>query len=402
MNNSTKNMAFFATCPKNLEGLLESELISLGATDLKQTIAGVRFYGDLKLAYTTCLWSRLANRILLPLTTINAVTSKHLYDGIQSIKWLEHMRETDTFVVDFSGVSKEIENSHFGAQKVKDAVVDQIREETGIRPSIDKINPNIRINVYLHKNIATVSIDLSGDSLHRREYRKESGTAPLKENLAAAILYRANWKSAAHDGMPLIDPMCGSGTILIEAAMMAADIAPGLLRKSFGFMHWVQHNQEIWNNILEEAHQRKTTGLANLSSTFTGYDHNQQSIEMANINITSAGLNDYISVKQIQLNDLNSSSIKTDKYGLIITNPPYGTRLGEVEGLKKLYTDFGTLLRNHFLHWKAAMLTGNPDLGKTMGLRSNKQYPLFNGAIPCKLLLFSIEEEHFVSDRART
>ena len=242
---------FFVTCPKDLEGLLEQELISLGAKETKQTVAGVKFVGDIILAYRVCLWSRLANRVLLVLATFNAEDADSLYHGVHRIKWLNHLRPDGSFVIDFVGISPTIKNSHFGALKVKDAIVDQIREATGKRPDINKEEPDLRINVYLYHEIATVSIDLSGESLHRRGYRSCPGAAPLKENLAAAILYRSRWPEFAKLGKPLFDPMCGSGTILIEAAMMAQDYAPGLLRKNFGFSKWLGHDRALWQKLLD-------------------------------------------------------------------------------------------------------------------------------------------------------
>ena len=392
-----KSTNFFATCPKNLEGLLEEELIFLGAQNTKQTIAGVKFTGDLALAYRACLWSRLANRVLLPLSEFSAEDADALYEGVRRIQWLEHLHPENSFVIDFAGVSLEINNSHFGALKVKDAIVDQIRERTGKRPNIDKENPDMRINVYLHHDIATVSIDLSGESLHRREYRTNPGIAPLKENLAAAILYRSNWLEFARQGKPLFDPMCGSGTILIEAAMIAQDYAPGLLRKSFGFNKWLNHDRVVWKKIWDEATLRRKQGAQNFKAAICGCDVDQNAIAMAKEHINNAGLSNFIEIKVDEVKRVSPLEFHIEQPGLVVTNPPYGKRLYEEneDDLSGLYRDFGAVLRNNFLNWDVAMLTGNPELGKNMGLRSHKQYSFFNGTIACKLLLFHVVEEMF-------
>lgn len=385
---------FFATCPKNLEGLLEEELISLGARNTKQTVAGVSFVGELSVAYRACLWSRLANRVLLPLANFNVESAEDLYEGVCDIKWLDHLQQpTDSLAVDFAGLSSAIQHSHFGALKVKDAIVDQIRERTGDRPNIDKENPDIRINVYLYNDIATVSIDLSGDSLHRRGYRRSPGAAPLKENLAAAILYRSGWTKYAEQEKPLLDPMCGSGTILIEAAMIAQDYAPGLLRESFGFTNWRNHDRSGWKKLWEEAKERRAQGARKFKANIYGCDVDSEVVAATKSYVRNADLTQVIKVNVCDVKDVMPP--EGNKSGLIVTNPPYGVRLYDEESLADLYSDFGATLRENFLNWDVALLTGNPSLGKTMGIRSHKQYNFFNGAIPCKLLMFNVVESMF-------
>ncbi|EKE01194.1 MAG: hypothetical protein ACD_21C00195G0002 [uncultured bacterium] len=393
---------FFATCPKNLEGLLEDELRSLGAKSTKQTVAGVKFTGDLAFAYRACLWSRLANRILLPLAEFNAADAAALYDGVRRIKWLDHLRSTDSFVVDFSGVSSTIKNSHFGALKVKDAIVDQIRERTGTRPNINKDDPDLRINVYLYHETATISIDLSGESLHKRGYREEAGAAPLKENLAAAILYRSKWLEFAKQGKPLLDPMCGSGTILIEGAMMAQDYAPGLLRKNFGFSKWLHHAPQIWQELRKEAEERRKAGAQQLKAEIRGYDTDPKMVGIARRNIADAGLENTIDVVVKEVNKFTPPTHHGNQYGIIVTNPPYGERLTGPGDLTQFYRDFGAVLRERFSNWEMAMLAGNPELGKALGIHSYKQYGFFNGTIACKLLLFHLTEENFYRRREAT
>lgn len=384
---------FFATCPKNIENLLENELLSLGATETKLTIAGVKFTGDLELAYRVCLWSRLANRVLLVIKNFKITTADDLYHSVLSIDWLEHMTAENTFLIDFRGESDEIKNTHFGALKVKDAIVDYFREKADIRPNVDKENPDIRINVYLHHDKATISLDLSGESLHRRGYRSVQGFAPLKENLAAAILYRAGWLEIALQGKPLLDPMCGSGTILIEAVMMAADIAPGLQHENFGFLAWKQHDTELWYKLLEEANNRKEIGLRNIKEKkieIRGYDVSSKMVKIAQENIIEAGFEKYVSVVGKPLAKLVPPTHHGNQYGLIVTNPPYGERLGDAQEAKELYKTFGMVLKEHFAGWSVAMLVSNINLAKNIGLYPHKKYSFYNGAILCTLLLFNL------------
>lgn len=386
----TEQLNFFATCPKNLEELLEQELISFGAINTKKTVAGVNFQGDLTIAYRACLWSRLANRILFPIRKVAANDANALYYGIKNIDWSKHFNPTQTFIVDFAGHSQTITNTQFGAQKVKDAIVDQMRDAFGKRPSINKDKPDIRINVYLQNDVAAVSFDLSGESLHQRNYRQQTGAAPLKENLAAAILLRARWPHLAKQNASLIDPMCGSGTILIEAAMIAADIAPGLLRKSFGLKNWLQHQPELWQQLWDEAEQRREVGLKNLPPIF-GFDIDEKIIGIAQENIKYAGLSDYIKLQTQDISQLEKP-LDASESGLIISNPPYGTRIGNETDLILLYQILGEKLKTEFPGWEAAILAGNTELAKNMRLRKEKEYAFFNGAIACKLLLFKLHK----------
>ncbi len=391
---------YFATCPKGLEGLLNTELQQLGGEDIRETVAGVYFSGDISMAYRACLWSRLANKILLPLANFEAGTQEELYDGVREIRWEEHLSPNGSLLVDFIGSSDAIRNTQFGALKVKDAIVDCLRDFSGERPSIAKRDPDLLVNVRLSKNKAIVSIDLSGDSLHRRGYRVKQGSAPMKENLAAGILIRAGWPEIAAQGGALLDPMCGSGTILIEAALIAADIAPGLLRGSFGFERWLNHRNDIWLELREEAFARKKAGLAkeNLPE-IRGYDADVKVIRAAEENIVSAELDHWLRVSRKELKDFVKPTHKTMEFGLVLSNPPYGERLGEIESLKLLYAHLGERLRNEFQGWRAGVFTGNPDLGKQMGLRADKKYKFFNGTIASELLMFSISSEAFVQSR---
>ena len=395
-----QSFEFFAACPKGLESLLLEELSSMDAERCRETVAGVYFSGDIEIAYKACLWSRLANKILLPLAKIPVDGGDDLYEGACNIPWREHLNPTGSLVVDFSGTNQTIRNTQFGALRVKDAVVDCLRDSDGNRPSVDKQNPDIRLNVRLNRGVAQVSLDLSGRSLHRRGYRTQQGIAPMKENLAAALLLRANWPAIAARGGALLDPMCGSGTLLIEAAMMAADIAPGLERH-FGFERWLQHDDKIWQNLREQAIQRRSVGLEQASVEIRGYDANLGVIHAAENNIVQAKLDDQIRVSRKELKDFVLPTHKVLTPGLVISNPPYGERLGDIESLKHLYAHFGERLKASFEGWQAAIFTGNPDLCRGTHLHSNKQYKFFNGTLPSVLLLFDIDSKNYIRVRER-
>ena len=377
---------WLATCPKGLELLLANELQELGATGVKETVAAVHFEGPLELAYRACLWSRLANRVLMPLHSFMLNSADDLYQQCNDITWESHFTAAQSIAIDFIGTSRHIDNSMYGSQLVKDAVVDRIRRVEGERPNVDPKNPDIRIQVRQHKGRVTVSLDISGESLHRRGYRTGQGSAPIKENLAVALLLRAGWPEIAAEGGALLDPMCGSGTLIIEGAMMAADIAPGILRGHYGFHYWLQHDQALWDSLIVEAQERKAAGLEKLELDIRGYDANPRVLEFTTQNIENAGLDAHIRLAHKPIDQFGKPTAET---GLLLTNPPYGERLGEIDELIPLYQKLGTVLQKNFAGWKAAIFTGNVDLGRETDLSPSKQYSLYNGTIPCKLLVFT-------------
>ncbi|MGB1157844.1 MAG: bifunctional 23S rRNA (guanine(2069)-N(7))-methyltransferase RlmK/23S rRNA (guanine(2445)-N(2))-methyltransferase RlmL [Porticoccaceae bacterium] len=385
MQSTTVSTAWIATCPKGMESLLVDELTALGAEAVKPTVAAVHFEGTLEIAYQACLWSRIANRILLPLHRFKLQSADDLYQRCNEIAWEQHLTADQSVAVDFVGTSQYVTNSLYGSQRVKDALVDRIRTLTGSRPSVDTREPDIRIQARLHRGQVTVSLDISGESLHRRGYRTGQGSAPLKENLAAALLLRAAWPQWVERGGALLDPMCGSGTLLIEAAMIAADIAPGIARQRHGFSAWLQHDGTLWESLVTQAEERKNAGLETLDLDIRGYDANPRILEVARKNIENAGLDEHIRVAHKPLDQFGKS---TADVGLLITNPPYGARLGELEGLIPLYQKLGAVLQKNFSGWRAAVFTGNLDLARQIDLSPSKQYSLFNGAIDCKLLVF--------------
>jgi 23S rRNA (guanine2445-N2)-methyltransferase / 23S rRNA (guanine2069-N7)-methyltransferase len=388
-------LSFFAPAPLGLELLLADELRGLGLEDAREGRAGASFTGRLEDAYRVCLWSRLANRILLRLAGFPAPTPEALYEGIAAIDWAEHMAPDATLAVDFASSRSQIAHTHFGAQKVKDAIVDQFRELCGVRPSVRLERPDTRVNVYLDKDMAAVSLDLSGESLHKRGYRLEGGQAPLKENLAAAILLRAGWPAIADAGGAFLDPMCGSGTLLVEAAWMAMDIAPGLLRDHFGFLRWKNHAAAAWARLLDEARERRAAGLERMPVVY-GCDLDRRAVHAALDNIERAGLRGRIVVESKAVADARPRGAT----GLVAANPPYGERMGEAETLDALYAELGQTLQSHFQGWKAAVFTGNPDLAFKLGIRARKFYKLYNGALECKLFNFDIQPERFFMPHA--
>ncbi|WP_435634181.1 bifunctional 23S rRNA (guanine(2069)-N(7))-methyltransferase RlmK/23S rRNA (guanine(2445)-N(2))-methyltransferase RlmL [Pseudomonas solani] len=390
----------FLTCPKSLEGLLLEEATSLGLAEAREQVAAIRGQGDLETAYRLCLWSRLANRVLLVLKRFPVQNAEDLYQGVLDVDWHDHLSPTGSLAVEFSGHGSGIDNTHFGALKVKDAIVDKLRTASGERPSIDKVNPDLRIHLRLEKGEAILSLDLAGHSLHQRGYRLQQGAAPLKENLAAAILLRAGWPRIAAEGGALADPMCGVGTFLVEAAMMAADIAPNLKRERWGFSNWQGHVPAIWKKLHEEAQARADAGLARPPLWIRGYEADPRLIQPGRNNIERAGLSDWVKIYQGELATFEPRPDQNQK-GLVISNPPYGERLGDEASLLYLYQNLGERLRQSCLNWEAAVFTGAPELGKRMGLRSHKQYAFWNGALPCKLLLIKVLPDQFVTGSRR-
>ena len=390
----------FATTPKAMEGILAVEIEALGGENVQQKLAGVAFKGDLAMAYKACLWSRTANRILLLLGSFEVHSQQDLYDGVKRINWFEHMQPEDSLAVSFSSKNNPaINNTHFGAQKVKDAIVDQMRAKFNKRPSVDTDRPSLRINVYLHNETAQLSLDLSGESLHKRGYRDVSIAAPIKENLAAAILLRVGWPKIAAEGGSLLDPMCGSGTMLLEGAMMAADFAPGLLREYYGFLGWKKHDSGLWQSILTDAQQRREIGLAKMPM-IVGFDQDRRTVATALQHVENAGLQGKIHIEKRDIDD--ASAAESWPKGLIACNPPYGERLGDEAETAELYRRFGEVLKNRFAGWEAAMIISNPELGFRLGIRSQKPITLFNGALECKLLRFNIEDRAFFEPKAKS
>lgn len=377
---------WFATCPKGLEGLLAAELAALGATAVRETLAGVAFEGPADLGYRACLWSRFASRLLLPLAEFPVDGPEALYHGIRAIDWSQHLGADASFAIDAGGRAEGLVHSQYVALKAKDAIVDQFRDAGGTRPDVDLEHPDLRIDVRLKRGQAVVSIDLSGTPLSQRGWRIGQGAAPLKENLAAAMLVRAGWPAIHDAGGPLVDPFCGSGSLLIEGAQMAADVAPGLARERFGFHGWRGFDEATWSRLRAEAKARATAGLRALEPVFFGFDADPAAINLARANVQRAGVAGFVSLAVRPVHALAPPPHRAP--GLVIANPPYGERLGEVAALKPVYAAFGTALKRGFAGWRAALITSREELGFAIGLKAERRYALMNGAIECRLLCF--------------
>lgn len=385
---------FFATCPKGLESLLASELTALGAEQVQETVAGVAFSGSLETAYRACLWSRLASRILLSLSRFDVRDDLDLYLGITQLPWESWFSARQTLAVDFTGTSPSIRNTQYGAVKVKDAIVDRFTKRGGERPDIDKHSPDVRILVHLNKKgEASVTLDLSGPALHQRGYRSATGEAPLKENLAVAMLLRAGWQ-----GEPLFDPMCGSGTLLIEAAMLWSDMAPGLLRTRFGLTSLANFDRGLWQSLQAEASVRAKRGRQKLDGLhLLGRDVSEAVLRRARDNAKAAGFADQIQFEAADVANLSNPWPATP--GLLLTNPPYGERLGDMPGLLALYQQLGQGLRQGFQGWRVAVLSSSAELLSCLRLRADKQYRLFNGGLECQFRLYQIAQDAVASTR---
>ncbi len=394
-------LKFNATCPKGLGSLLVPEMAGLGAENVRETPAGVAFEGTLETAYRACLWSRFANRILLQLSEFAANGADEIYEGVKRISWHEHIAPGKTLAVDFSGRSESIRNTQFGAQRCKDGIVDSIRAHGELRPNVDVKSPDLRVNVRIYRGKVTVAIDLAGTSLHRRGYRLDGGKAPLKENLAAAVLTRAGWPQHAQAGWCLIDPMCGSGTLLLEAAMMALNHAPGLERMHWGFDGWRQHNADQWQAIVADA-RSKVLSEPPGGLEIRGYDGDIAAIRRAEENIYRLGLDRLVRVLPKSINQLTRPTHRDMTHGLLICNPPWGERLSDSSAMRYLYRELGETMDREFRGWQAAVLTSNSSLGRDIGLRSHRQYTLNNGALDVQILLFDLNEDNKLSPRSGT
>ena len=384
-----QHYAFFVTCARGLESLLEQELKDCGASAVRQSVAGVNCRADLRTAYRIMVFSRLCNRVILLLAEAPVHSAHDLYDAVGSVSWPDHLLPGQTLAVTAAGSTEQLTHTQFIAQKVKDAVVDQFRHRGLSRPDVDREAPDLLIHAVIKKGRLSLGIDLAGESLHRRGYRSEQGEAPIRETLAAAMLMRAGWPSLATDdkGTLLYDPMCGAGTLLIEGILMALDIAPGLLRGS-ALTPWPQHDSAAMGAVLAEAQQRKQAG-SQWRGHAVGSDIDPRVIDIARRNAERAGVASYVEFGVAAVSEASPPSLPS----LVICNPPYAERLGEQPDVEILYRELGALLRNHATGARAAIITAKPEWGKLLGIHSHKRYSLFNGALPAQLLLFDINEK---------
>ena len=390
---------WFASCPRGLESLLRDEVTALGAESVKETVAGCNFESPLATAYRVALWSRLANRVLLSLGNYPAGSPEALHAALLEFGWEAYLPEGLSFVIAFTGANDAIRNTQYGARLLKDAVVDRFRALSLARPDVARQGADVRFQGRLQRDRLTLSLDFAGASLHQRGYRSEAGSAPLKENLAAAMLLRADWPGVAARGGALIDPMCGSGTLLIEGAMMAADVAPGLSRRDWAFEKLPFHKPDQWEVIRRDGASRAERGKSASLPEIRGYDANRGVVDKALANVRRAGLEGIVRISCKPLEALKRPSHRPIHSGLVLSNPPYGERLGEVEKLKPLYRLWGEGLLREFPGWQAGLLTTDKELGMATGLRSQRRYTLFNGSLRCTLLLFDLTEDNRLRPR---
>jgi putative N6-adenine-specific DNA methylase len=372
-------MDFFATTAKGIEEVLADELTALGIAVAAVEAGGVRFTGDMNDCYRANLWLRTASRVLMPLAGFPCDTPQSLYDGVRGISWHELITPEMTLAVDCNLRDSALTHSGFVALKTKDAIVDSIRDRFGRRPDVDTRDPDLRVNVHLVKNHCTVSQDTSGIPLDRRGYRLDRNEAPLRETLAAALVMLSGWDGT----VPLADPMCGSGTIPIEAALKAACRAPGLLRSGFAFQRWPGFDAGLWRRLLQEA---RVMALDSLPVQVLGCDRSAGALKIALQNAARAGVGAMITLKHQELSDF----APPPGPGILLFNPPYGRRLGEEDELKPLYHKIGDIMKQRCTGYTAYLFTGSADLAKCVGLRASRRIVLFNGPIECRLLKYEL------------
>jgi len=370
---------FFASAPKGLIDPLEIELKEIGLKVTGKTAGGVYFESNWEGCYRANLWSRIASRILKPVSDFTAYQPEELYQQILKHDFTKYIRPDQTLAIDVTVKESKMRDQRFIAMKIKDAIVDQFREKFGIRPNVDNEDPDLRVHVRAVKNQFNVAVDTSGKSLFIRGYRKETVEAPLKENLAAGLLRLSEWDQKS----PLVDFMCGSGTFLIEAALMALNIAPGMHRSGFSFQRWINYDKEAWQRVMDEAMDAEKDTL---DFQLYGYDIDRRAISIAKDNARSAGVDHVILFKKEPVATVEPPAEK----GMCIVNPPYGARIGDEDNLRDVYRDLGFTLKHRFKGWDCWILSGNKDLIADLKLKSTRKYFIFNGNIECRFLKYSM------------
>ena len=380
----SKPLLFTATCATGLEGLVSEEIAACGGQHISTKPGAVSWSSStLESGYRACLWSRFASRILLELARFDAPDTDAIYEQTGKVMWDEHLSVKKTFAVHSTLVNAAIPHSQFAALRVKDAIADQFRRRFGKRPDVNTLSPDIRLNLHVQGTGASLALDLSGESLHRRGYRVATGEAPLKETLAAALVRFSGWLDHVEEEPVLLDPMCGGATLLIEAALMLADSAPGLQRKRFGFMGWNKHDHKLWEHLIAEALEREAAGEPKEWPQFIGYDADPRAVAAARKNVIAAGLRDVIVIRHRQLARLRSPA----PAGCILTNPPYGERLSEKDAVRYLYRCLGRTYRSYFPGWRFAFFTANPEFSDIPAVVWQQEHQLYNGPLKCRLLI---------------
>ena len=369
-----------ATTLFGFEEILAEELKSLGAKNLRVQRRFVEFSGDQYIMYKANLWCRTAIRILKPIASFTIHKEKDLYREIQKIRWDQFITPQSTIAIDSFVRNSIFTHSLYVSQLTKDAIIDQMRDEKGCRPGVDLKDPDLRLNLHIQQNQVVLSLDSSGDSLHKRGYRIQTNTVPLNEVLAAGILYLTGWDCNSS----FIDPMCGSGTFLIEAAMMALGRIPGYYRSKFGFMRWLDYDAGLYRGIQDDAIKNEKEILA---FPIEGSDVNRKTFQIACKNVQNAAMEDYIQIQHKSFEEGDPPPAP----GVMVMNPPYGDRQ-EVDQLREKYKRIGDVLKSKYQNYSAYVFTGNLKEAKNIGLRTTFRKELFNGAIDCRLLKYDMYE----------
>lgn len=370
---------YFATVARGLEAIAVQELEQLGASQVEPGFCGVSFSGDLALLYRVNLWARLPFRILMKLDEFPCQDAEDLYQGVRSMDWSPYLTPDMTLAVTATGKTKQLNHTHFTALQVKNAIVDQQQEQFSDRSNVELQSPDLQINVHLDQDRCTVSLDSSGESLHRRGYRPAVGSAPLKESLAAALIQLSEWQPDQF----FYDPLCGSGTLPLEASLKALNVAPGLFRERFGFETWLDADLILLEDLIQAA---ETSQLEQLPAPIWGSDRNSDVIDQAMVNATQCGVSNHVYFTTLDLSDVTAPSDR----GVLFCNPPYGERLGRDRDLGAFYKQLGDVLKQEFKGWTAFVLSGNKELAQSIGLRSSQRFPVYNGALPCQLMKYEL------------
>jgi putative N6-adenine-specific DNA methylase len=370
--------SFFATCPRGLETLLAAELVACGAAEIRPTGGGAHFRGDLAVGYAANLESRIATRILWRVAEAPYRNEQDVYDAAHAQDWPARFRVERSIRVDVNAVRSPLRSREFATLRIKDAVCDRFRASAGARPDVDTRAPDVRIHAFLDERTVTLYLDTSGEPLYKRGWRGATGEAPLKENLAAGIVLLAGWTGDE----PFLDPMCGSGTILLEAAAIALGIAPGS-RREFGFERLEGFDAKLWREVRERARarERRERPVAIFGADLYGAE-----LAKARAAITAAGLDRAVQLKQANLLELSPPA----PAGVLVANPPYGVRIGEDAELAAFYPRLGDALKARFAGWRCHLLSADLRLAKLIGLKASKRTPLFNGALECRLFEYRI------------
>ena len=375
---------YFATVGRGLEAIAAAELSQLGAQGVEPGFCGVAFQGDRPLLYRVNLWARIPFRILWQIHTFargagQGLDGKQLYGEIQTVDWSRYLSPDQTFAVRATGGNDRLNHTHYTALQVKNAIVDQQRQQFGQRSSVDLETPDLAVNLHIDKAGAVLSLDSSGASLHRRGYRPAMGAAPLKETLAAALIDMTDWQPS----LAFFDPLCGSGTLPIEAALKSLRVAPGIFQRSFGFQQWQDFDADLWDGLVRSAENQEQSQLPGL---VVGSDRDGQVLRLARHNAQHCGIGEDIQLLQ---QDFSQIEPPADQ-GVILCNPPYGERLGAQADLGAFYKQMGDVFKQRFKNWTAYVLCGNLQLAKGIGLRSAQRLVVYNGNLECRLLKFEL------------